>query len=304
MRRRLIECVPNFSEGRDAAKVDALANVIAQAPDVAILGKTMDQDHNRSVITFAGTPEAVAEAALRAVGKAAELIDLKNHAGVHPRIGATDVLPFVPVEGVTMEECSGIAEAVGEEIWRRHGIPVYLYEQSARLSERRRLENIRRGQFEELRRVSISDPSRRPDIGGPGLHPSAGATVVGARSFLIAFNIHLATQDVSIARQIAARIRSSSGGLPAVKALGLALASRGLTQVSMNLTDFTTTPPHVVFDLVRQLAEARGVSIAGSELIGFIPKAAMEMAARHYLRIENFTPEHILENRLAEILQR
>jgi glutamate formiminotransferase len=262
----------------------------------------MDPDHNRSVITFAGTPEAVREAALRAVAKAAELIDITSHTGVHPRIGATDVLPFVPVEGVTLEECVSLAVAVAAEIWERLAIPVYLYEAAARRPDRKRLEVIRRGQIEELRYAAVHDPDRRPDIGGPGLHATAGATVVGARHFLIAYNVNLATEDLSVARRIAASIRSSSGGLAHVKALGLPLVSRRQTQVSMNLTDFRQTPPHLVFDEVKRQAEAAGVNVAGSEIIGLIPKDALEMACEHYLQIENFSSKLVVENRIAEEL--
>jgi glutamate formiminotransferase len=271
-------------------------------PGVAILGRTMDADHNRSVITFAGNPEAVAEAAIRAVAKAAELIDLRTHSGVHPRLGATDVLPFVPVEGVTMEECVDLARAVGEEIWTRLKIPVYFYENAARHPERKRLEDIRRGQFETLRGLAATDPERRPDVGGPELHSSAGATIVGARPFLIAYNINLDTEDVSVARNIAKKIRTSSGGYPNVKALGMYLSSRKQSQVSMNLTDFRITPVHVVFEAVREHAEAQGVRVTGSEIIGLIPKAALEITAGHYLRCENFSPEIVLENKLAEVL--
>jgi glutamate formiminotransferase len=282
--------------------VDAIASAIVRGPGIAILGKTMDPDHNRFVITFAGSPEAVAESAFRAVAKAAELIDLNRHIGVHPRIGATDVLPFVPVEGVSMEDCVDLAVSVAEMLWDKLGIPGYLYEAAARRPERKRLENIRRGQFEELRHLVLTDPDRKPDIGGPALHRTAGATVIGARPFLIAYNINLHTSDVSVANQIARSIRTSSGGFPNVKALGLELRSRGQTQVSMNLTDYRQTPPHVVFETVRRQAEAAGVSIAGSEIIGLIPSAALHMAADHFLQCENFTPAAVLEHRLAEEL--
>ena len=282
--------------------VAGIADAIRRGPGVAILGTTMDADHNRSVITFAGSPAAVSEAALRAVGKAAESIDLRNHTGVHPRIGATDVLPFVPVEGVSMDECVTLAHAVGEEIWRRFGIPVYFYEKAARRPERERLEHIRRGQFETARDLAAIDPDRRPDVGGPEFHVSAGATVVGARPFLIAYNINLDTDEVCLAMNIAKKIRASSGGFPDVKALGVYLLSRKQSQVSMNLTDFRTTPVHVVFDAVREQAEAEGARVAGSEIVGLIPKAALEMAADHYLKCENFSPDLVLENRLAEAL--
>jgi glutamate formiminotransferase/formiminotetrahydrofolate cyclodeaminase len=300
MAGRVIECVPNFSEGRDGAKVDALIQAVRSVAGVIFLDRELDADHNRSVLTFAGPPEAVAEAALRAVGKAVELIDLNHHTGVHPRIGAADVVPFVPVEGVTIEECVRIAERAGEEIWRRYQVPVYLYEAAARKPDRVNLENIRRGQFEGLREEVGTNPERAPDIGEPRLHATAGATVVGARKFLIAYNINLGTPDVSIAKRIARAIRYSSGGFRYVKAMGVPLASRNLAQVSMNLTDFEQTPIQRVFETVRAEAERYGVAVVGSEIVGLIPKKALEMAAEHFLRVENFRPAVVLENRLAE----
>jgi len=300
MARRLIECVPNFSEGRDAAKVDAIIEVVRSVAGVIFLDRELDADHNRSVLTFAGPPEAVAEAALRAVGKAVELIDLNGHSGVHPRIGAADVVPFVPIEDVTIDDCVRIATRVGEEIWRRFQVPVYLYEAAARKPDRVNLENIRRGQFEGLREEAASNPERAPDIGEPRLHPTAGATVVGARKFLIAYNINLDTSDVSVAKRIARAIRYSSGGFRYVKAMGVPLTSRNLAQVSMNLTDFEQTPIHRVFEAVRAEAERYGVAVVGGEIVGLIPKKALEMAAEHFLRVENFRPAVVLENRLAE----
>ena len=234
--KRLIESVLNFSEGRDTAKVDAIVAAMSAVPGVFVLDREMDADHNRSVITLAGEPEPVAEGALRGVGKALELIDLTKHSGAHPRIGATDVLPFIPVEGVTIEECVALARRVGHEIWKRYGIPVYFYEAAATRPDRTNLENIRRGQFEALREEIQRNPDRAPDVGGPALHPTGGATVVGARKFLIAYNINLDTPDVSIAKQIAKTIRFSSGGLPYVKAMGVELQARNLAQVSINLT--------------------------------------------------------------------
>lgn len=298
MARRIVECVPNFSEGRDAAKVDALAEAVRSVAGVALLDREMDADHNRSVLTFAGEPEAVGEAALRAVGKAVESIDLNHHTGAHPRIGAADVVPFVPVEGVTLEDCARLAGRVGEEIWRRFGVPVYLYEAAARRPERVNLENIRHGQFEGLREEIGVKPERAPDIGEARVHPTAGAVVVGARKFLIAYNINLNTADVEIAKRIAKAVRFSSGGFRYVKAMGVALASRGLAQVSMNLTDFEQTPVHRVFEAVRTEAARYGASIVGSEIVGLIPKKALEMSAEHFLRIENFKPEMVFENRL------
>jgi glutamate formiminotransferase len=262
----------------------------------------MDPDHNRSVITFAGEPDRVAAAAVRGVAKAVDLIDLNLHSGVHPRIGAADVVPFVPLEGVSLGECVHIADAVAQEIWSSLGVPVYLYEAAARRPERKQLENVRRAGFENLREAVRTDPSRHPDIGEPRLHPTAGATAVGARKFLIAYNINLRTSDLSIAAKIARTIRASSGGFPHVKALGLPLATRNQVQVSMNLTDFELTPLHAVHDAVRELAEAHGVELAGSEIIGLIPKAVLERAAEHYLRCENFQPDLVLENRLSRLL--
>jgi glutamate formiminotransferase len=296
---KIVECVPNFSEGRDHEKVKALVEAVTSVPNVVFLDQEMDADHHRSVLTFAGPPEAVSEAALRAVGKAVELIDLNTHSGVHPRIGAADVVPFVPVEGVTLEECARLAERVGEEIWRRFEVPVYLYEAAARQPDRTNLENIRRGQFEGLRDEIGSQPERAPDIGEPRVHPTAGATVVGARKFLIAYNINLGTADVEIAKKIAKAVRLSSGGYRYVKAMGVPLTTRNQAQVSMNLTDFEQTPVHRVFETVRREAERYGVAVTGSEIVGLIPKKALEMTAEFYLRCENFHPDLVLENRLA-----
>ncbi|HYM11818.1 MAG TPA: glutamate formimidoyltransferase [Bryobacterales bacterium] len=297
---RLVECVPNFSEGRDPALVEEIVSAIRSVEGVAVLDREMDADHNRSVITFAGPPEAVVEAAVRAVERAAARIDLNHHRGAHPRIGAADVVPFVPLAGVTLAECVELARRAGEEIWRRCRVPVYYYEAAARVPERASLENIRRGQFEGLREEVKVNPARRPDVGGPELNPTAGATVVGARKFLIAYNIYLATADVGVAKRIAKKIRTSSGGLPCVKAMGV--EARGRAQVSMNLTDFEETPPHAVFEAVQREAAAEKTSIASSQIIGLIPKRALEMAAAFYLQVENFEPRLLLENRLAEAL--
>ena len=302
--KQIVECVPNFSEGRDAGKLAAIVTAMREVPGALVLAQESDADHNRSVVTLAGEPEAVVEAAVRAVGHAAELIDLTRHTGAHPRLGATDVVPFIPVRGVTMDDCVALAKKAGREIWQRYHIPVYLYEAAAQRPERTNLETIRRGQFEGLREEVLRNPERAPDIGEPRLHPTAGATVVGARKFLIAYNINLNTRDVSIAKAIARTIRFSNGGLPCVKAMGLDLRSRGCVQVSMNLTDFEQTPVHRVFDLVKREAEGRGVSIAGSEIVGLIPRRAIEAAAEFYLRIEDFSSAQVLENRLEEVLER
>jgi len=298
----IVECVPNFSEGRDAAKVEAIIQALLAGPDVYLLDKEMDGDHNRAVITLVGTRESIGEAALRGIGKAAELIDLTHHQGAHPRIGATDVVPFVPVAGVTLDDCVRIARWVAEEAWRRFKIPTYLYEAAAQKPERKNLENIRRGQFEGLRDEVRSNPERLPDFGDAALHPTAGATVVGARKFLIAYNINLNTPDVGLAKAIAKKIRASGGGFPCVKAMGVELKARHLAQVSMNLTDYETTSIGTVFDAVAKEATAHGAGIVGSEIVGLIPRRALEEAAIHYLQVEGFRPDSIVENRLAEIL--
>jgi glutamate formiminotransferase/formiminotetrahydrofolate cyclodeaminase len=296
--KRLVECVPNFSEGRDATRVDAIVGAMREVQGVILLDRESDTDHNRSVVTLAGEPEAVAEAVLRGVGKAAELIDLTKHTGAHPRIGATDVVPFIPIEGVTIEDCVALARRVGRDIWQRDRIPVYFYEAAAQRPERTNLEAIRKGQFEGLREEVLRDPDRAPDVGEPRLHPTAGATVVGARKFLIAYNINLNTPDLEIAKRIAKSIRFSNGGLRYIKAMGVDLRARRLAQVSINLTDFEQTPIHRVFEMVKREAERYGVSIAGSEIVGLIPKRAIELTADFYLQLENFSPAQVLENRL------
>jgi glutamate formiminotransferase len=296
---RIVECVPNFSEGRDAANVDALVEAMLSVAGVYVLDRESDADHNRSVITLAGEPDAVAEAALRGVGRALELIDLTRHTGAHPRVGAADVVPFIPVEGVTIEDCVLIAKRVGREIWERFRIPVYFYEAAATRPERTNLENIRKGQFEGLREEVLKNPDRAPDVGEPRLHPTAGATVVGARKFLIAYNINLNTSDVSIANRIAKAIRFSSGGLRYAKAMGVDLRARRLAQVSINMTDFEQTPLHRVFEMVKREAERYGVMPVGSEIVGLVPKRAIEMTADFYLQLENFSPAQVFENRLA-----
>jgi glutamate formiminotransferase len=260
----------------------------------------MDFDHNRCVITLVGEREAIQEAAIRGVGKASELIDLTTHSGAHPRMGAADVVPFIPIDGVTIEDCVAMANHVGEEIWKRFQIPVYLYESAARVPERQGLENIRRGQFESIRAEIATNPARRPDIGEPRVHPTAGATVVGARKFLIAYNVFLNTTNVDIAKKIAKAVRFSSGGMRFVKGAGFLV--RGLAQVSMNLTDFEQTPVHRVFEMVKREAARYGVMPISSEIVGLIPKKALEEAAEWFLQVENFDSSLILENRLTAVM--
>ncbi|HEY6351832.1 MAG TPA: glutamate formimidoyltransferase [Candidatus Angelobacter sp.] len=299
MSSTLVESVPNFSEGRNKAVVDAIVEAM-KLPGVYLLDREMDSDHNRSVITLLGDRETIAEAVIRGVGKAAELIDLNHHQGAHPRIGATDVVPFIPIEGVTIEDCVAIARRVGEEIWKRFQVPVYLYDAAATRPERQNLEDIRRGQYEGLREAIVHDAARRPDFGEPRLHATAGATVVGARKALIAYNIFLNTAAVTIAKNIAKAIRFSSGGLRYVKAAGFAV--RGLAQVSMNLTDFEQTPVARVFEFVRREAARYGVLPLSSEIVGLVPKKALEQAAEWFLQVENFDSSMILENRLAAVM--
>jgi glutamate formiminotransferase len=294
----LVECVPNFSEGRDLSKVDAIVNAM-KMPGVSLLDRESDADHNRSVITLVGERDAVQEAAIRGVGKAAELIDLNGHTGAHPRMGATDVVPFIPIEGVTIEDCVAMARHVGAEIWKRYQIPVYLYEAAASSPERQNLENIRRGQFEGIRAEIATNPARRPDFGEARLHATAGATVVGARKPLIAYNVFLNTPDVEIAKKIAKAVRHSSGGMRYVKGAGFLV--RGLAQVSMNLTDFEQTPVHRVFEMVKREAARYGVQPLSSEIVGLVPKKALEQAAEWFLQVENFDSSLILENRLAAV---
>jgi len=295
----LVECVPNFSEGRDPAKVDAIIEAM-KVPGVYLLDREMDSDHNRCVITLVGEPEAIQEAAIRGVGKALELIDLTKHQGAHPRMGAADVVPFIPIDGVTLEDCVAMARHVAAEISKRFKIPVYLYEAAASTPERQNLENIRRGQFEGIRADIATNPARKPDFGECCIHPTAGATVVGARKALIAYNVFLNTSDVDIAKKIAKAVRFSSGGLRFVKGAGFLV--RGMAQVSMNLTDFEQTPLHRVFEFVKREAARYGVLPVSSEIVGLIPKKALEQAAEWFLQIENFDSSLILENRLTAVI--
>jgi len=295
----LVECVPNFSEGRDKSKVDAIVEAM-KLDGVYLLDREMDADHNRCVITLVGEREPIQEAAIRGVGKAAELIDLNQHQGAHPRLGAADVVPFIPIEGVSIEDCVTMARHVGQQIWQRHKIPVYLYEAAAASPERQNLENIRRGQFEGIRDEIATNPARKPDFGEPRLHPTAGACAVGARKFLVAYNVFLNTPDVDIAKKIAKAVRFSTGGLRFVKAAGFLV--RGQAQVSMNLTDFEQTPIHRVFEMVRSEAARYGVIPVSSEIVGLIPKKALEQAAEWFLQIEHFDSSLILENRLVSVM--
>jgi glutamate formiminotransferase/formiminotetrahydrofolate cyclodeaminase len=295
----LVECVPNFSEGRDKAKVDAIIEAM-KMDGVYLLDREMDADHNRCVITLVGDPVKVEEAAIRGVGKAAELIDLTKHTGAHPRLGAADVIPFIPIEGLALEDCVAMARRVGEQIWKRFGVPVYLYEAAAQTPERQNLENVRRGQFEGIREEVKINPARKPDFGNAELHPTAGATIVGARKFLVAYNVYLNTSDVEIAKKIGKAVRFSNGGLRYVKGMGVPV--RGLAQVSMNLTDTDQTPIARVFEYVKREAARYGVMPLSSEIVGLIPKKVLEDAAEWFLQVENFDSSLILENRLVAVM--
>jgi glutamate formiminotransferase/glutamate formiminotransferase/formiminotetrahydrofolate cyclodeaminase len=298
----LIECIPNFSEGRNPAVVQTLIEAVTAVPDVWLLHHTMDADHNRSVLTFAGLPDAVGEAALRAITAATELIDLHRHKGVHPRIGATDVVPFVPIQNTGMDECVRLARAVGQEVGTRLGIPVFLYEHATSNPARRHLESIRLGGLQGLASRMECDPAWLPDFGPPHLHKTAGATVIGARQALIAFNANLRTNDLSVAKAVARSVRQSNGGLPCLKAIGVGLASRRMVQVAMNLTDYRVTPMHQALQAVRTHASNHGVEVAGSELVGLVPHAALDQAAAASLQLERFDPSQILETRIAEAM--
>jgi glutamate formiminotransferase / formiminotetrahydrofolate cyclodeaminase len=295
---RIVECVPNFSEGRRREVVDALVQSFANVPGVTFLDAEMDADHNRSVVTFAGDPDAVVEAAVRAVACAVSLIDLTQHKGQHPRMGAADVVPFVPVEGVTLEDCAELARVAGRRIGEELGIPVFLYEAAATRPERVSLANVRRGEFEGLRDLIGRDPSRAPDFGPPRIHPTAGATAVGARRFLVAFNANLNTGDVRVAKAVAAAVREQSGGLKNVRALGFSIEGGRRAQVSMNLVDTEATPIHRVLHLVRAEAARHGALISGCEVVGLIPQSALLDAAEHALQLEAFRRDQVLELRL------
>ncbi|MGQ9581984.1 MAG: glutamate formimidoyltransferase [Thermoplasmatota archaeon] len=297
--RKLVECVPNFSEGRRKEVIEAIADAIRRTPGVRLLDVEWDRDHNRSVMTFVGEPGPVKSAALSAASRAVELIDMEKHRGEHPRLGAVDVVPFVPISGVEMGECVELAREVGRELWERLRVPVYFYEEAAASPERRSLADVRRGEYEGRKR-DITDPRWRPDVGDPVLHPTAGATVVGARHPLIAFNVNLRTSDLGLARAIAKKVRERDGGLPAVRALGFEIKERGIVQVSMNLVNYRRTPVWAAYEAVCAEARRLGVEVLGSELVGLIPLEALAACAERFLRLEGFKTGQILETRLWE----
>lgn len=294
----IVECVPNFSEGRRKEVVDRIVYSIRSVPGIKVLDVEMDSDHNRSVVTFTGSKDSVQEAAFRGARAAVELIDLNKHKGQHPRMGALDVLPFIPISGVSMQDCIEIAQKVGARIGKDLKVPVYLYESAARRPDRANLENVRKGEFEGLRTAILTDDTRYPDFGPRQLHPTAGAVAVGARMPLIAFNVNLKSTDVEAAKAIAKKIRASSGGLPKVKALGFALETRSMVQVSMNLTDYTVTHLSTVFEAVVREAESKGIEVAESEIIGLIPMEAVCDLAAKYLKAAAFSSNQVLERRI------
>jgi glutamate formiminotransferase / 5-formyltetrahydrofolate cyclo-ligase len=300
MNGQVVECVPNFSEGKDARRVEAIVAAM-RVDGVHLLDWSMDADHNRSVVTLAGEPAAVVEAAIRGAGKAVELIDLTRQEGVHPRIGAADVIPFVPISGIKLEHCALLARQAGLEIWRRFGVPVFFYEAAAARPDRANLEDVRRGQFEGLKEAVRKEAARRPDLGGPGLHPTAGACAVGARKFLVAYNIYFDSSDVAMARSIAREIRAASGGLKGVKAMGV--LAHGRAQLSMNITDFEATSLSQVYQAVSRLALRYKTAIAEGEVIGLIPEAACERESDWMRQLSGFNPQtKILEHRLGSPL--
>lgn len=296
--RSIVECIPNFSEGRNAESVDQIVAAINSCPDAVLLDRESDPNHNRSVVTFVAPRERVVDAAIAGAKKALELIDLNKHTGEHPRMGATDVIPFVPISGVSMDDCVALARECGERMWSELGIPVYLYEKAATRPERENLAAVRKGQFEGIRDEIATSDSRVPDYGERRVHPTAGITAVGARPPLIAYNVNLATSDVEIANKIARAVRHQSGGLRYVKALGFELKDRGIVQVSMNMVNYEGTPLFRAFETIKREAERYGVAVVGSEIVGLVPQRALNAVADFYLQLEKFSEDQILEHRL------
>ena len=296
--RKIVECIPNFSEGRRTEVIDQVVAAIKSVHGAVLLDRESDADHNRSVVTFVAEPDRVVDAAIAGAKKAAELIDLNKHSGEHPRMGATDVIPFVPISGVTMDECVQLARACGERMWSELGIPVYLYEKAASRSDRENLAAVRKGQFEGIRSEIATNDARRPDYGETRVHPTAGITAVGARPPLIAYNVNLGTSDIEVANKIARAVRHQTGGLRYVKALGFELKDRGIVQVSMNMVNYEGTPLFRAFEMIKREAERYGVAVVGSEIVGLVPQGALNAVADFYLQLESFTEEQILEHRL------
>jgi len=299
--KKIVECVPNFSEGKRKEIIEEIVDQVRKKKDVKLLDYSSDPDHNRTDVTFIGEPQAVKEAALDLAMKCVELIDMNKHKGEHPRMGAIDVVPFIPVYNITMEECVKLAHEFAKEFSERSGVPCFMYEEAATRPDRKNLADVRRGEFEGLKEAIGKDPNRVPDYGPNKIHPTAGATAVGARFFLVAFNVNLGTSDIEIAKKIAKAVRHSSGGYRYVKAMGFEIKERGIVQVSMNLTNYQKTPIFRVFETIKNEAERYGVPVIGSEIIGLVPLEALIMVADHYLRLENFSIDQVLEKRLLEV---
>jgi glutamate formiminotransferase len=298
---RLIECVPNFSEGKNKQTIETIRALIQKHPDVTLLDFTPDADHNRTDVTLIGSPEAVKAVAFEIALKCIELIDMNKHKGEHPRMGAIDVVPFIPITEVSMSECVQLANDFAKEFSLKTNVPCFLYEEAAKREDRRNLADVRRGEYEGLKQEIGKNPEKIPDYGPNKMHPTAGATAVGARFFLIAFNVNLGTQNIKIAEDIAKVVRHSSGGYRYVKAKGFEIKERGIVQVSMNLTNYQKTSMFRVFETIKNEAERHGVPVIGSEIVGLIPLEALIETANHYLRLEKFTVDQVLEKRLLEI---
>lgn len=301
--KRIVECIPNFSEGRRADVLAQIVSAIKSVSGVVLLDSESDPNHNRSVVTFVADPDRVVDAAIAGAAAAAELIDLNKHKGEHPRMGATDVIPFVPISGVTMEDCIALARECGERMWNELSIPVYLYEKAASRAERENLAAVRKGQFEGIRDEIAANEARLPDFGEARVHPTAGITAVGARPPLIAYNVNLGTSDIEIANRIARAVRHQTGGLRYVKALGFELADRGIVQVSMNMVNYEGTPLFRVFEMIKREAERYGVPVVGSEIVGLVPQGAFNAVADFYLQLEGFSQNQILEHRLQSAME-
>jgi len=294
---KIVECVPNFSEGRNVEIIEKIVDEVRLVKDVTLLDYAPDEDHNRTVVTFVGSPEGVLEAAFNLTKKATELINMENHKGGHPRMGATGVIPFIPVDNIKMSECIDLAERLGEKLATELNIPIYLYESAAKTPERQNLSNIRKGEYEGFKE-KIKMSKWKPDYGQAKLHPTAGATVVGARPFLVAYNVNLDTADIKIANRIARKVRESSGGLKNIKAMGVKLEERNIVQVSMNLTNYKKTAIYRAFEMVKMEAKRYGVNVVGSEIIGLLPMDALINSAGYYLQLEGFNKDQILEKRI------
>lgn len=299
--QKLVECVPNFSEGKRFEVVSRILQQIQAVPGAWLLDHETDPNHNRAVVTFVATPEAAVEAAFQAIAQAMQMIDLNHHKGEHPRMGATDVCPFIPLKNMTMEECVELAKQLGKRVGEQLQIPVYLYEAAATRPERKNLADVRNGEFEKLREWIGTDPNKVPDFGPNHIHPTAGAIAIGARFWLVAYNVNLVTTDIKLAKKIAKSIREKDGGFPCVKALGFELADRQMVQVSMNLTDYRKTSMKTVFDAIQKLANEAGVQVAESEIVGMLPSEPMENVVRETLKLRNFQANQVIEHRLQEI---